>query len=93
MNELKQEETIESMNRIENLKELHTVTEEFDEKASLIESARAEGFILDRKRTIEQGLGPRVVSDSIIKARKVSERAGYVGVVGTEQLGLEIERL
>ncbi|GAG28618.1 unnamed protein product, partial [marine sediment metagenome] len=47
MNELEQEETIESMNRIENLKELHTVTEEFDEKASLIEAARAEGFILE----------------------------------------------
>jgi len=47
MKELEAEETIESMNRIENLKELHTVTEEFDEKASLIESARAEGFILD----------------------------------------------
>jgi len=47
MKGLEQEETIESMNRIENLKELHTVTEEFDEKASLIESARAEGFILE----------------------------------------------
>jgi DNA helicase II / ATP-dependent DNA helicase PcrA len=47
MKELEAEETIESMNRIENLKELHTVTEEFDEKASLIESARAEGFILE----------------------------------------------
>ena len=47
MKELENEDTIESMNRIENLKELHTVTEEFDEKASLIESARAEGFMLD----------------------------------------------
>jgi DNA helicase II / ATP-dependent DNA helicase PcrA len=47
MKELEQEETIESINRIENLRELHTVTEEFDEKASLIESARAEGFILE----------------------------------------------
>ena len=46
MKELEAEETIESINRIENLRELHTVTEEFDEKASLIESARAEGFIL-----------------------------------------------
>jgi len=47
MKELENEDTIESMNRIENLKELHTVTEEFDEKASLIESARAEGFMLE----------------------------------------------
>jgi len=47
MKELEQEETIESMNRIENLKEFHTVTEEFDEKASLIESAVAGGFILE----------------------------------------------
>ncbi len=43
---LKQEETIESINRIENLRELHTVTKEFDEKATLIESAAAAGIIL-----------------------------------------------
>ncbi|MEE8324270.1 MAG: UvrD-helicase domain-containing protein [Candidatus Humimicrobiaceae bacterium] len=47
MKELENEDTIESMNRIENLKELHTVTEEFDEKASLIESARGQGFMLE----------------------------------------------
>ncbi len=57
MKELENEETIESMNRIENLKELHTVTEEFDEKASLIESARAEGFNLNGI-TMETGEKP-----------------------------------
>ena len=39
LEELEDEETIESLNRIENLRELLTVTGEFEEKASLIELA------------------------------------------------------
>ena len=62
---LKQEETIESINRIENLRELHTVTKEFDEKASLIESAAAAGFILEdpaeKARVAAEDPGPRQI--------------------------------
>ncbi|MCJ7665828.1 MAG: UvrD-helicase domain-containing protein, partial [Actinobacteria bacterium] len=65
--ELEQEETIESTNRIENLREFHTVTKEFDEKASLIETARAAGFILEdeagKTRRSGQPLEDRVEAD------------------------------
>jgi len=56
--DLEQEETIESIGRIENLKELHTVTKEFDEKASLIESARASGIIMGDPEGSADSPGP-----------------------------------
>ncbi len=57
MKELEQENTIEALNRIENLRELLTVTGEYEEKASLIDISTGESGDLEAAARQSGGAG------------------------------------